>query len=233
MKLRRKISKLFTGEGMASLNRHLGRALLRSRFPLDKERILETIDRDKFAQIRRRYSTDPAAQRWSKYLELDRWIEINLCRIQRTGLDTRQRQRVLDLGCGAGYFIYTAKLLGHDALGLDTEDQPMFGEITSLLGVERIVWRIEAFIPLPNLNKKFDLVTGYRVVFNNHKRPDLWRAREWEFFLNDLAQYLAPGGRVWLELNLEQDGTFYTPELESFFISRNAKIKGSRIFFRA
>jgi len=47
---------------------------------------------------------------------------------------------------------------------------------------------------------------------------------EWEFFLDDLAKYVAPRGRVWLELNCEYDGTFYTPELKEFFQKRGARI---------
>jgi hypothetical protein len=34
----------------------------------------------------------------------------------------------------------------------------MFREITRLLGVHRVVQRIEAFRPLPNFGQKFDVV---------------------------------------------------------------------------
>jgi SAM-dependent methyltransferase len=140
-------------------------------------------------------------------------------------------QRVLDLGCGAGYFIYIAQLLGHDCVGLDTDEQTMFSEITQLLGVERVIWRIQPFVPLPPLNKKFDLITAYRICFNDHKGENLWGLAEWEFFLNDLAKHLAPNGRIWLEFNLERDGSFYTSGLRNFFLSQGAKIRGSRVLF--
>jgi hypothetical protein len=106
---------------------------------------------------------------------------------------------------------------------------PMFREITRLLGVRRIVQRIQAFRPLPNFGQKFDLITAFMICFNNHKMPELWGVREWEFFLNDLAKYLRPRGRVWLELNQEYDGTFYTPELREFFRKRGAKIDEHKV----
>ena len=231
MNLQRKIGKLFNGEGVVSARKQVRRWLAAPRFQFNRNRILQTIDLDQFANIRRRYETDPTAKRWSKYLDLDRWIDINLTRIRRTGLDAKPSQRVLDLGCGTGYFVYIAQLLGHDCAGLDTDEQPMFGEITRLLGIERVTWPIRPFAPVPPLGKKFDLITAYRICFNNHKRADLWGVPEWKFFLDDLARHLAGKGRIWLELNREHDGSFYTPQLRDFFVSRRAKIRGSRLLF--
>ena len=88
----------------------------------------------------------------------------------------------------------------------------MFAEITSLLGVRRVIQRIQAFRPLPDLGGKFDLITAFMICFNSHRRPNLWGVPEWNFFLDDIAKHLAPRGRVWLELNRESDGTLYTPE---------------------
>jgi len=122
-------------------------------------------------------------------------------------------------------------LLGHDCVGLDTDEQPMFTETTRLLEIERVIWPIRPFVPLPPLGKKFDLITAYRICFNNHKRADLWGVSEWEFFLDDLAKHLTPRGRVWLELNQEYDGTFYTPELREFFQQRGAKIDRHKVIF--
>jgi SAM-dependent methyltransferase len=229
MKLRRKVEKIFNGAGVASARKYVRRWLNPPNFPLNRQRILETIDLERFGEVRRRY----AQARWSKFLDLESWIDINLITIKRCGLDTGQRQRILDLGCGAGYFAYIAQLLGHDCIGLDINDDPMFVELSRLLGIQRMVWRIEACKPLPSFDgKKFDLGTGYRVCFNNHKRPDLWGVADWEFFLNDLARHIAPNGRVWLELNLGADGTFYTPQLERLFVARKADIKGSRLLFQ-
>jgi hypothetical protein len=48
-----------------------------------------------------------------------------------------------------------------------------------------------------------------------------------------LAKHLRPRGRVWLELNQEYDGTFYTPELKEFFQKRGAKIDEQKIIFNS
>jgi len=198
---------------------------------LSAKRVIETIDPSGFEQIRQRYVVaDPGAD-WPKYLDLDRWIEINIRRIREVELDLSRPKRILDLGCGAGYFLYIAQLLGHGGVGLDMDRVAMFREVTRLLGVHRVVQQIEAFRPLPDFGQKFDLITAFMICFNNHKMPDLWKAPEWDFFLDDLAKHLKPRGSVWLELNQEYDGTFYTPELKEFFQKRGARINQQKIIF--
>lgn len=231
MRLRHKIQKLVDGRSLASARKHTLRVLRSNRFPLETKRVIETIDPVEFEQIRRRYGVaDPGAD-WPKYLDLDRWIGVNIRRIRQLELDLSRPKRILDLGCGAGYFLYIAQLLGHSGVGLDMDRLPMFREITRLLGVRRVVQRIQPFRPLPNFGQRFDVITAFMICFNNHKMPGLWDVPEWEFFLNDLAKHLKPRGRVWLELNQEYDGTFYTPELKEFFQKRGAKIDDHKIIF--
>ena len=107
----------------------------------------------------------------------------------------------------------------------------MFPEMTRLLGVRRVVQQIEAFRPLPDLGPKFDVITAHMICFNGHKSDELWKIPEWEFFLDDLAKHLTPGGRVWLELNREYDDSFYTPELKEYFEKRGAEIHEQRVLF--
>jgi SAM-dependent methyltransferase len=204
-----------------------------NRFPLETKRVIETIDPAGFEQIRKRYAVENPGEHWPKYLDLDRWIDINIRRIREIELDLARRKRILDLGCGAGYFLYIAQLLGHSGLGLDVDYVPMFADITRLLGVRRVIQQIQAFEPLPDLGAKFNLVTAFMICFNNHKQANLWGVAEWEFFLDDLARHLAPRGRVWLELNREYDETFYTPELREFFQRRGATIDEHKIIFNS
>jgi SAM-dependent methyltransferase len=223
--------KLVDGRSLASARKHTLRLLRTNRFPLDTKQVIETIDPVGFERIRQRYAVANPGADWPKYLDLERWIEINIRRIRELELDLSRPRRILDLGCGAGYFLYIAQLLGHSGLGLDMDRLPMFREITHLLGVRRVVQRIDAFRPLPDVGRKFDLITAFMICFNNHKMPNLWQVAEWEFFLDDLAKHLTPRGRVWLELNQEYDGTFYTPELRKFFEKRGAKINEHKIIF--
>jgi SAM-dependent methyltransferase len=233
VRFRHKIRKLVDGRSLASARKHTLRLLRTNRFSLDTKRVIETIDPAGFEQIRQRYAVENPGADWPKYLDLDRWIEINIRRIREIELDLSRPRRILDLGCGAGYFLYIAQLLGHSGVGLDIDRLPMFREITRLLGVRRVVQRIEAFRPLPDLGRKFDLITAFMICFNDHKMPGLWKVPEWEFFLDDLAKHLTPRGRVWLELNQEYDGTFYTPELKEFFQKRGATINEHKIIFNS
>ena len=233
VRLDHKIKKLLSGQGLASARKHTLRSLRPNRFPLEKKRIIETIDPVAFEQIRRRYAGNNPTDDWRKYLDLDRWIGLNIRRIRDIELDLARRKRILDLGCGAGYFLYINQLLGHTGFGLDLDRVQMFTEITSLLGVRRVIQRIQPFRPLPDLGGKFDLVTAFMICFNSHGRPNIWGVPEWSFFLDDIAKHLAPRGRVWLELNRESDGTFYTPELKQFFQKRGAKIDEHKIMFNS
>jgi SAM-dependent methyltransferase len=233
VQLRHKIRKLVDGQSLASARKHTLRLLRPKGFQLETQRVIETIDPVEFEQIRRRYAVaDPGAD-WPKYLDLDRWIGVNIRRIRQLELDLARPKQILDLGCGAGYFLYIAQLLGHSGIGLDIDRLPMFREITRLLGVRRVVQQIQAFRPLPNFGQKFDVITAFMICFNNHKMPGLWGVPEWEFFLDDLAKHLKPRGRVWLELNQEYDETFYTPQLKEFFQKRGAKIDEQKIIFNS
>jgi SAM-dependent methyltransferase len=228
-----KIKKLLSGDGLASARKHTLRSLRSNRFPLEKERVIETIDPVAFEQIRQRYAINKTTDDWRKYLDLDRWISINIRRVRDIELDIARKKRILDLGCGAGYFLHIAQLLGHSGLGLDLDRLPMFAEITQLLGVQRVIQRVKPFRPLPDLGEKFDLITAFMICFNNHARPGLWSIAEWNFFLDDLAKHLAPRGRVWLELNREKDGTLYTQELKEFFQNRGAQVDEHKIMFNS
>jgi SAM-dependent methyltransferase len=233
VRFRHKIRKLVDGQSLASARKHTLRLLRTGRFKPSKKRVIETIDPVAFERLRKRYAVANPGADWPKYLDLDRWIGINIRRIRQTELDLARPKRILDLGCGAGYFLYIAQLLGHSGVGLDMDRLSMFREVTRLLGVRRVVQRIDAFQPLPDFGQRFDLVTAFMICFNNHKMPDLWKAPEWGFFLDDLTKHLTPRGRVWLELNQEYDGTFYTPELKEFFQKRGARISEQKVIFNS
>src|SRR6266513_6100899 len=196
MQFRHKVRKLVDGQSLASARKRTLMLLRTKRFQLETQRVIETIDPAGFEQIRRRYVVaDPGADR-PKYLDLDRWIGVNIRRIRQLELDVARPKRILDVGCGAGYFLYIAQLLGHSGVGLDMDRLSMFREITRLLGVHRVVQRIQSFRPLPSFGQKFDVVTAFMICFNNHKMSGLWGVPEWEFFLDDLAKHLKPRGRV-------------------------------------
>jgi SAM-dependent methyltransferase len=233
MQLSYKLRKVLSGDAYASARRHvkqwvIGRAPLR----FDAARITQTIDRAEFQQIYDRYAMHDPGDEWPKYLEIERWMEINLKRVRDLGLDLGGRKRVLDIGCGTGYFLYICQYLGHEVLGMDLDEEPGFKEMVEMLRVKRVIFRVEAYQPLPDLGRKFDVIAAHMICFNGHKSDKLWKIPEWEFFLDDLAErQLAPGGQVCLELNREYDDSLYTPELKEYFEARGAEIHTQRVLF--
>lgn len=209
------------------MKQHILRVFLTRRFVfrLTPERIIRTIDPEKFQDIHERHAIENPGSRWPKYLDLHHWIDRNLRRVRELEIDYGRRLDILDIGSGAGYFLYICKWLGHEAVGLDIDDVAMYPEMTRMLGVKRMVSRIEPFRPLPELGRQFDLITGYMICFNNLGRDDQWDAAEWDFFLNDLRRFLKPQGRVHLELNPQRDGKFMTPEMAAVFKNRGARIE--------
>jgi len=229
MKLSRKLQKLLSTDFFASAFEHLSRGT----HPVNKQRILETLDRAQFEKLREQYPYRPGSPRINRFEDVVYWIEINIERAQDLWLDRAPPIRIVDLGCGAGYFLYICKFFGHEVLGLDTDNEPLFRATTALLDVPRVIGRIERQTPLPDLGGKFDLVTAHRICFHRigHVRDGVeWSAADWEFFINDIrTRFLNEDGRLLLDFNPRPDGSsFFTPRLREFFLSQGARIFRSK-----
>jgi SAM-dependent methyltransferase len=236
VRLSRKLGKLFSLDAAESLWEHA----CRWTHPVSSRRILATIDRAELEKLRQHYPYRPNARRINAYEDAAYWIGVNVKHLQDLWLDRAPPLEILDLGCGAGYFLYLCRLFGHEGLGLDTDDEPFFRGTTKLLGVRREIARIKPQTPLPDLGKKFELVTGHRVCFHRIARDEKgvwqeWTAADWEFFINDIrTRFLAPNGRLLLEFNPRQDSSsFFTDELRAFFLSQGARIFRRKALFVA
>jgi SAM-dependent methyltransferase len=224
----RKFQKLFSRDAAQSLWEHA----CRWTHPVSSRRILATINRAELERLREMYPYRPNARRINAYEDAGYWVGVNVKRIQDLWLDRSPSLRILDLGCGPGYFLYLCRLFGHEALGLDPDDEPFFRGTTEHFGVRRVVARIHPHTPLPDLGQKFDLVTGHRVCFHRIRRAEHgewleWSSADWEFFINDVrTRFLKPDGRLLLEFNRRQDGSsFFTEELRACFLSQGACIR--------
>jgi SAM-dependent methyltransferase len=192
--------------------------------------MLAQIDRKRAREIQQRYADSTAG--YAKYANIEPWLRLNRERVQDLNLHRSAPKLVLDLGCGGGFFLFILKNLGHSVLGIDVERVVLFTELSELFGVPRVIWRISAFEPLRDLGQKFDWITAFSVNFNLcHPSKDRWGTVEWDFFLRDLQQHLAPGGKIFFGLNPVYNGDYYTPELRDLFLSRGANIERERIFF--
>jgi SAM-dependent methyltransferase len=198
--------------------------------PLPLDPLFAKIDQARLAQLQARYAS--SKEHYAKYADVKRWLRLNIKRAQDLKLHRSSPQSVLDLGCGGGFFLFIAQQLGHSALGVDIDVFPLFTELLELLQVERRVWTIRRREPLPDLGRKFDLITAFSIDFNREsKREWWWGPTEWAFFLDDLRHHLNPGGRIFLGLNPKGDGEYYTPELREFFVSRGASVERENVLF--
>jgi SAM-dependent methyltransferase len=202
----------------------------RSIFRVPLGPMLAQVDKERAREIQRRYADSTAG--YAKYANIEPWLRLNRERVQDLKLHRSAPKRVLDLGCGGGFFLFILKNLGHSVLGLDVERVALFSELLELFGVPRVVWRISASEALPDLGQKFDWITAFSVNFNlHHPSKERWGTPQWDFLLRDLQHHLVPGGKIFFGLNPVYDGDYYTPELRDLFLSRGANIERERISF--
>lgn len=221
MKLSRKLGKLVSREG----HRRAWRRAQRSIFRLPFERVLAGVDQNRLREIQQRYAG-------AKYADVDHWLRVNRERIQDLKLHRCSPQRVLDLGCGGGFFLFMLQRLNHSVLGLDVDESPLFTELLEVFGVPRLVFKIKPLAPLPDLKDKFDWITAFSIGFDRDRGTSArWGIKEWDFLLDDLHRRLAPGGKIYLTVNPLRHGDYLTPELRDFFSNHGADIERERIFF--
>lgn len=191
---------------------------------LDVPRIIADIEARGFAGIRSKWgAASDDDERRQKYLDLEYWIPANLRRVRRCGLDTGPKRRILDLGCGCGYFLYLCKLLGHEVLGVDRQEKSsLFVDAREALGVPWIPATIRCGESLP-LWGSFSVVTAHMVTFNGH-RVKPWGVKEWKWLIDEIP---AP---LWsIELNREPDGTLYPEGLREWFVAQGAEVQEQRV----
>ena len=234
MKLSRKFRKFFSREALESIYEHISRAL----HPVSARRILATLDRAEVAKLRGRYPAGTNFPRINRFADVPYWITISVERAQDLWLDRTPPRRILDLGCGAGHFLYVCRFFGHEVLGLDLDEQPLFRDTLALFKVSRVVSRIDPDVPLPDLGQKFDLITAHRICFqriDGATSGKEWSPEHWKFFINDIrSRFLNPNARLLLDFNPRPDGSsFFTSALRSFFLSQGARIRRSKALLAA
>ncbi len=174
----------------------------------------------------------------AKYPDHAFWLRTAIVQAARVGLHRNPGRRVLDLGCGPGYFLAVCRYFGHEAIGIDIPEE-CFSEVERL--VYREMFRVHhcdkhAFLIRPyvalDVEGEFDVISAFLVCFNNHKRETEWSHEEWRFFLDDAFTHLRPGGRLHLGLNANPERygtlTWYDPPTRDLFVSRGS-VKGNAV----
>ena len=205
--------------------------LAERRRKLQVENLLAQFDQHELEQILLRYAGGSDSI-WSKYLDARKWLARNVDYAERFGWVLDPPRDTLDLGCGAGSFLFVMRQLGSNVVGLDLED-PIFDDILRMLQIERITFRITRQEKLPDFGeRKFDLITAWMICFNNYDRDDtIWGPRDWGYLLNDLAEKLTHNGRILFYFNAQRLGTIHTPELWNYFAGRAELLDGRLMIF--
>ncbi|MGA2904474.1 MAG: hypothetical protein ABSD98_11620 [Candidatus Korobacteraceae bacterium] len=169
----------------------------------DLERI-QRLGRETAAALQR----DPACA--AKYTDYQFWAPFNVDRIGALALHRSPPLRILDIGCGPGYFLAAALACGHDCYGIDAPATVMtevearvYSEMLAALSCDSRVSSllIERFVPMALPLRDLDLITAFWICFNRHDQPDEWGAAEWQFFVQDALSRLRQDGILHLELN--------------------------------
>ena len=226
MKFSHKVKKLAQPETYRRSMRNAQRRL----HPIPVAPLLAKVDQRRLREIQTRYANSP--EHYAKYANVERLLKLNIRRVQDLNLHRLPPKRVLDIGCGGGFFLFILQQIEHTCLGMDIDEFPLFTELLELFRVERRVWTIRPFERLPDFGRKFDWITAFATAFNrNRERTWWWGPNEWKFLLDDLETFLAPGGTIFLALNADKAGAYYTPELREFFLSRGAAIQRENVLF--
>src|SRR4051812_25393637 len=71
----------------------------------------------------------------TKYLHIEKHLQRSAKYATTLGLHRSRPLKILDLGCGSGYFLAVAKHLGHEAIGIDRPGKEIYDDFVDLLEV--------------------------------------------------------------------------------------------------
>jgi SAM-dependent methyltransferase len=108
-----------------------------------------SIDQSRFQEVIARHSSEGYDS--YKYFDKQLWLRSKMMRVIELGLDKSAQASALDLGCGAGYFLYCCKYLGHNVHGVDLPGYEFYKDMIALFGLSRTGFRIE---PYKNLTSR-------------------------------------------------------------------------------
>jgi len=229
MTLTQKIGKALNPDFIPYLTQRWHSALRKS---VTMDQVMALVDMDKLQALKDKYFKPEEKVHPPKYLNQDEWVPKNLRRARDCDMTPAPPKRsVLDLGCGVGWFLLVARAMGHDIRGLDLEGDPIYREMTALLGIPRTIHTIKPYEPLPEEIKGYDLVTAHMTCFNRYADGRHWGAGEWTFFLDDLRKRLNPGATICLELNPRRDGSPIADDLREWFQKQGARVIFGRVLF--
>ncbi|SMF25208.1 hypothetical protein SAMN06265365_10842 [Tistlia consotensis] len=163
--------------------------------------LLETVDFDGFRRMQQRHLESPETGREAKFLDLVYWTDAKFKLVTAFGLHACPPKRIVDIGAGNGLFALICRFYGHDVVCTDTGAKTLYDDMIDFFGLQRIIHRVEPFVPLDFGQGRFDLATAMMTTFNRFPTP--WGAAEWSYFLTDLAEnQLSERGEIIVKMGL-------------------------------
>jgi len=195
-------------------------------------KFIELINRDEFAKIQAKYSLLENTPK--KYLDINEWMRTNAKRVGELRIQQAPpRLRILDIGCGAGYFLFIAQHLGHEVVGTDLRVVGLYNDMIKLLKVPRIIHSVQAFEQMPADMTGYDVIASHMTCFNRREDKSHWRSEEWAYFVDDLKPRLNKNGVIQFHLNRLDDGRTMERDVEDYFRQAGFQIDRSRVLFRS
>ena len=119
------------------LNREQRNQLRARKQKLQIDHLLAQVNMQDLGRIKQTYASGEQSI-WTKYLDARKWLTRNAQYVRTLGLVLNPPRDVLDLGCGAGYFLFVLKQLGSRVSGVDLDHDPIFNDMNRLFAIERI-----------------------------------------------------------------------------------------------
>jgi hypothetical protein len=130
--------------------------------------------------------------------DIYRWMSEKVSVALWLNLNKGPKKRIIDLGTGAGWFVYYCRLLGHECYGTDILNRPEYEAGYDFLGIE-VLGDLTRPMEKMNLDGKFDYITTMRSFIG--QRPNAWSKDEWKFFFEDMYDHLNDEGALYIDCN--------------------------------
>lgn len=121
------------------------------------EQLMSGVDMKVFKNLSRgRLPCDERS--WKKFFDWKEYGRNAIARTRRFKLDLSKGKRVLDVGCGFGYFLRACQKLGHEVVGIDVPDEN-FCKLWEVMQVSAYSFALSVSVPLPSEIQDYDLIT--------------------------------------------------------------------------
>lgn len=122
------------------------------------------------------------------------------------GLHQGPPLRILDIGCGYGYFLWVCEQYRHQTFGVDVSCDLLW-QATAILARRFCGLEIQPGSGWPDRMRAYDVVTTFGVNFRMENSQVYWGEMHYRWLATTIRIHLLPGGRWVLRPNQTDDQT--------------------------